>query len=103
MCGGCGRSRRGTASGWRATTGPGGGWVGSRRPGPSCGRARGEGEAMPGREAHADRPPRRRGPGMRDRGELAIIYLGLSAFAFLAVLPFLHTIARSFSAEAPIA
>jgi ABC-type glycerol-3-phosphate transport system permease component len=41
--------------------------------------------------------------GARDRFELALIYLGLSLFAFLAVLPFLHTIARSFSAEAPIA
>jgi putative aldouronate transport system permease protein len=39
----------------------------------------------------------------RDRLELGLIYLGLSIFAFLAVLPFLHTIARSFSAEAPIA
>lgn len=39
----------------------------------------------------------------RERLELALIYLGLSMFAFLAVLPFLHTIARSFSAEAPIA
>jgi putative aldouronate transport system permease protein len=46
---------------------------------------------------------RRRAVGLRDRGELAMIYIGLSAFAFLAVLPFLHTIARSFSAEAPIA
>ena len=41
--------------------------------------------------------------GSRDRLELALIYLGLGLFAFLAVLPFLHTIARSFSAEAPIA
>jgi hypothetical protein len=41
--------------------------------------------------------------GVRDRLELALIYLGLSLFAFVAVLPFLHTIARSFSAEAPIA
>jgi putative aldouronate transport system permease protein len=40
---------------------------------------------------------------LRDRVELSLIYLGLSVFAFLAVLPFLHTIARSFSAEAPIA
>ncbi len=39
----------------------------------------------------------------RDRFELALIYLGLSLFALIAVLPFLHTIARSFSAEAPIA
>jgi putative aldouronate transport system permease protein len=39
----------------------------------------------------------------QDRLEVALIYLGLSIFAFLAVLPFLHTIARSFSAEAPIA
>jgi putative aldouronate transport system permease protein len=39
----------------------------------------------------------------QDRLELSLIYLGLSLFAFLAVLPFLHTIARSFSAEAPIA
>lgn len=39
----------------------------------------------------------------RDRRELWLIYLALSAFAFVAVLPFLHTIARSFSAEAPIA
>jgi putative aldouronate transport system permease protein len=53
--------------------------------------------------ARADRPSRRPGLGLRDRGELLAIYLGLSAFAFLAVLPFLHTIARSFSAEAPIA
>jgi putative aldouronate transport system permease protein len=39
----------------------------------------------------------------RDRLELALIYLGLSLFALIAVLPFLSTIARSFSAEAPIA
>ena len=39
----------------------------------------------------------------RERLELALIYLGLSLFALIAVLPFLHTIARSFSAEAPIA
>src|SRR3989449_1479901 len=58
---------------------------------------------MLGTAARADRPLRRRGLGLRDRGELLVIYLGLSAFAFLAVLPFLHTIARSFSAEAPIA
>src|SRR3712207_2485590 len=38
----------------------------------------------------------------RERLELAVIYLGLSLFALIAVLPFLHTIARSFSAEAPI-
>jgi putative aldouronate transport system permease protein len=39
----------------------------------------------------------------RERLELAAIYLGLSLFALVAILPFLHTIARSFSAEAPIA
>jgi putative aldouronate transport system permease protein len=39
----------------------------------------------------------------RDRIELALIYVALGLFAFLAVLPFLHTVARSFSAEAPIA
>jgi putative aldouronate transport system permease protein len=39
----------------------------------------------------------------RERLELALIYLGLSLFTLIAVLPFLHTIARSFSAEAPIA
>ena len=39
----------------------------------------------------------------RERLELALIYLGLSLFALVAILPFLHTIARSFSAEAPIA
>lgn len=38
-----------------------------------------------------------------ERLELALIYLGLSLFALIAILPFLHTIARSFSAEAPIA
>ena len=40
---------------------------------------------------------------LRDRFEASLIYLGLSLFAFVAILPFLHTIARSFSAEAPIA
>jgi putative aldouronate transport system permease protein len=39
----------------------------------------------------------------RERLELALIYLGLTLFTLIAVLPFLHTIARSFSAEAPIA
>lgn len=38
----------------------------------------------------------------RERLELALIYGGLSLFALIAILPFLHTIARSFSAEAPI-
>jgi putative aldouronate transport system permease protein len=38
----------------------------------------------------------------RDRLETALIYLGLSLFALVAILPFLHTLARSFSAEAPI-
>lgn len=38
-----------------------------------------------------------------DRMESALIYGGLTTFALIAVLPFLHTIARSFSAEAPIA
>lgn len=36
------------------------------------------------------------------RFETFLIYLGLSIFALIAVMPFLHTIARSFSAEAPI-
>ncbi len=36
------------------------------------------------------------------RFETFLIYLGLGIFAFLAVLPFWNTIARSFSAEAPI-
>ena len=36
------------------------------------------------------------------RFETFLIYAGLSIFAFMAVLPFLNTIARSFSAEAPI-
>jgi putative aldouronate transport system permease protein len=40
---------------------------------------------------------------VRERLELALIYLGLGLFALIAALPFLHTIARSFSAEAPIA
>ncbi|MCY4080510.1 MAG: carbohydrate ABC transporter permease [Caldilineaceae bacterium] len=38
----------------------------------------------------------------RFRLESVLIYLGLGIFAFIAVTPFLHTIARSFSAEAPI-
>jgi len=38
----------------------------------------------------------------RDRLETALIYIGFSLFALIAILPFLHTIARSFSAEAPI-
>ena len=38
----------------------------------------------------------------RFRLESILIYLGLGIFAFIAVTPFLHTIARSFSAEAPI-
>ncbi len=38
----------------------------------------------------------------RFRLESILIYLGLGIFAFVAVTPFLHTIARSFSAEAPI-
>ncbi|MXX27543.1 MAG: carbohydrate ABC transporter permease [Caldilineaceae bacterium SB0668_bin_21] len=38
----------------------------------------------------------------RFRFESLLIYLGLGIFAFIAVTPFLHTIARSFSAEAPI-
>lgn len=36
------------------------------------------------------------------RLETFLIYLGIGLFAFIAVLPFLHTIARSLSAEAPI-
>lgn len=36
------------------------------------------------------------------RFETLLIYVGLGIFAFMAVLPFLNTIARSFSAEAPI-
>jgi ABC-type glycerol-3-phosphate transport system permease component len=36
------------------------------------------------------------------RFETVLIYVGLGIFAFLAALPFLNTIARSFSAEAPI-
>lgn len=39
---------------------------------------------------------------LRFRLESILIYLGLGIFAFIAVTPFLHTIARSFSAEAPI-
>ncbi len=38
----------------------------------------------------------------RDRMDSVLIYAGLTLFAFIAILPFLHTIARSFSAEAPI-
>ena len=38
----------------------------------------------------------------RFRLESILIYLGLGIFAFIAVTPFLHTIARSFSAESPI-
>ncbi len=38
----------------------------------------------------------------RFRFESVLIYVGLGIFAFIAVTPFLHTIARSFSAEAPI-
>jgi putative aldouronate transport system permease protein len=36
------------------------------------------------------------------RLETSLIYLGITLFAVLAILPFLHTIARSFSAEPPI-
>lgn len=36
------------------------------------------------------------------RFETALIYLGLTLFALLAILPFLHTIARSFSHEPAI-
>lgn len=36
------------------------------------------------------------------RFESILIYTGLGIFALIAVAPFLHTIARSFSAEAPI-
>lgn len=36
------------------------------------------------------------------RFETFLIYAGLTIFALIAILPFLHTIARSFSAEAPI-
>ncbi len=36
------------------------------------------------------------------RFETLLIYAGLTLFALIAVLPFLHTIARSFSAESPI-
>ena len=35
----------------------------------------------------------------RDRFETILIYSGLSLFAVIAILPFLNTIARSFSAE----
>jgi ABC-type glycerol-3-phosphate transport system permease component len=38
----------------------------------------------------------------RDRFETFLIYFGLTLFALIAILPFLNTIARSFSAEAPI-
>jgi ABC-type glycerol-3-phosphate transport system permease component len=38
----------------------------------------------------------------RDRLETALIYFGIGLFALIAILPFLNTIARSFSAEAPI-
>jgi len=38
----------------------------------------------------------------RDRFETILIYMGLTLFAVIAILPFLNTIARSFSAEAPI-
>ena len=38
----------------------------------------------------------------RDRFETFLIYCGLTVFALIAILPFLNTIARSFSAEAPI-
>jgi len=38
----------------------------------------------------------------RDRFETLLIYCGLAFFALIAILPFLNTIARSFSAEAPI-
>jgi putative aldouronate transport system permease protein len=38
----------------------------------------------------------------RDRFETLLIYCGLTLFALIAILPFLNTIARSFSAEAPI-
>ena len=36
------------------------------------------------------------------RFETLLIYTGLTIFALIALAPFLHTIARSFSAEAPI-
>lgn len=36
------------------------------------------------------------------RFETVLIYAGLTLFAFLAAAPFIHTIARSMSAEAPI-
>ncbi len=42
------------------------------------------------------------GTSFRDRIETALIYIGLTLFAAVAVLPFIHTLARSFSAEAPI-
>jgi len=38
----------------------------------------------------------------RDCFETLLIYCGLALFALIAILPFLNTIARSFSAEAPI-
>jgi putative aldouronate transport system permease protein len=38
----------------------------------------------------------------RDHFETVLIYAGLTIFALIAILPFLNTIARSFSAEAPI-
>jgi putative aldouronate transport system permease protein len=38
----------------------------------------------------------------RDRAETLVIYAGLTLFALLAIIPFINTIARSFSAEAPI-
>ncbi len=36
------------------------------------------------------------------RFETSLIYFGITLFALVAILPFLHTIARSFSAEPPI-
>jgi putative aldouronate transport system permease protein len=38
----------------------------------------------------------------RDRFETVLIYAGLTMFALVAIMPFINTIARSFSAEAPI-
>lgn len=38
----------------------------------------------------------------RDRAETLLIYAGITFFALLAIVPFINTIARSFSAEAPI-
>ena len=43
-----------------------------------------------------------RGGSFRDRLESFLIYAGLTIFGLIVVMPFLHTIARSLSAELPI-